>query len=92
MYFKRISLSLSLSPSLFLSLSPLSVCLSLQTQLSINQKHSKMGAQDPKSLPWNPDSTSFPSRKDLPELPNAPKDAAWVWGENDNVRPPLLCP
>lgn len=41
--------------------------------------------QDPNQLPWNPDSTRFPSRKELPKLPGAPEDAAWVWGEDDAV-------
>lgn len=44
-------------------------------------------------IPWDPDSTSFPTRKDLPRLPGAPEDAAWVWGTNDNVgRLNLLTP
>ena len=34
-----------------------------------------------------------PTRKDLPRLPGAPEDAAWVWGTNDNVgRLNLLTP
>jgi hypothetical protein len=41
--------------------------------------------QAPDSLPWNPDCTKFPSRKDLPQLPGAPEGAAWVWGEDDQV-------
>lgn len=36
-------------------------------------------------LPWDPDHTSFPTRKNLPDIPGAPKDAAWVWGKDDNV-------
>ena len=45
------------------------------------------------TIPWDPDSTSFPTRKDLPRLPGAPEDAAWVWGPNDNVgRLNLLTP
>ncbi|KAF2462407.1 hypothetical protein BDY21DRAFT_383324 [Lineolata rhizophorae] len=35
------------------------------------------------TIPWDPDSTKFPTRKELPSIPGAPKDAAWVWGEND---------
>ncbi|OJJ80996.1 uncharacterized protein ASPGLDRAFT_38604 [Aspergillus glaucus CBS 516.65] len=49
--------------------------------------------QDPNQLPWNPDSTRFPSRKELPKLPGAPEDAAWVWGEDDAIgRLNLLTP
>jgi hypothetical protein len=36
-------------------------------------------------LPWNPNSTQFPTRKDLPKLPGAPDGAAWVWGKDDEV-------
>jgi len=35
--------------------------------------------------PFDPDSTIFPLRKDLPAIPGAPVGAAWVWGENDYV-------
>ena len=50
-------------------------------------------AQDPESLPWNPDNTSFPLRKDLPKLPGTPEDAAWVWGKDDYLgRLNLLTP
>ena len=45
------------------------------------------------SQSWDPDSKSFPSRKDLPFIPGAPKDAAWFWGKNDNIgRLNLLTP
>ena len=37
------------------------------------------------TIPWDPDCTIFPTRKELPTLPGAPAEAAWVWGENDNV-------
>lgn len=37
------------------------------------------------TLPFDPDSTSFPLRKDVPRRDGAPEDAAWVWGEDDNV-------
>lgn len=37
------------------------------------------------SIPWDPNSTKFPTRKELPDVPGAPKGAAWVWGDNDNV-------
>ncbi|KAK7446187.1 hypothetical protein Landi51_07685 [Colletotrichum acutatum] len=39
---------------------------------------------------WNPESISFPLRRDLPVIPGAPKDAAWVWGAEDNV--PVIVP
>ena len=38
------------------------------------------------TIPYDPDSTKFPSRKELPSIPGAPQEAAWVWGENDFVR------
>lgn len=46
------------------------------------------------SLPWNPDSTSFPTRKELPSLgDNVPEGAAWVWGSDDQIgRINLLTP
>ena len=37
------------------------------------------------TIPWNPDSTKFPTRKELPEIAGAPPGAAWVWGEDDYV-------
>ncbi|KAL2006039.1 hypothetical protein VTN00DRAFT_9693 [Thermoascus crustaceus] len=51
------------------------------------------GQQSPDQLPWNPDSTKFPSRKDLPKIPGAPEGAAWVWGKDDYIgRLNLLTP
>ncbi|KAI9815801.1 MAG: hypothetical protein M1827_002197 [Pycnora praestabilis] len=45
------------------------------------------------TIPFDPDSTKFPSRKELPVIPGAPKDCAWVWGENDYLgRLNLLTP
>jgi hypothetical protein len=45
------------------------------------------------AIPWNPNSTYFPLRKDLPKIRGAPEDAAWVWGEDDYVgRLNLLTP
>ncbi|OAA55295.1 hypothetical protein SPI_08390 [Niveomyces insectorum RCEF 264] len=41
--------------------------------------------QQPDQIPWNPANTVFPARKDLPDLPNAPKGAAWVWGPDDGL-------
>ena len=35
------------------------------------------------SPPWDPNCTIFPTRRHLPQLPNAPQGAAWVWGEDD---------
>ncbi|MCJ1249650.1 hypothetical protein MMC30_006876 [Trapelia coarctata] len=37
------------------------------------------------SIPFDPNSTKFPSRKELPDIPGAPKGAAWVWGEDDYI-------
>ncbi|KAK5014618.1 hypothetical protein LTR60_003269 [Cryomyces antarcticus] len=45
------------------------------------------------TLPWDPDCTKFPSRKELPSIPGAPEEAAWCWGENDYLgRLNLLTP
>jgi hypothetical protein len=45
------------------------------------------------AIPWDPNSTYFPLRKDLPKIRGAPEDAAWVWGEDDYVgRLNLLTP
>jgi len=45
------------------------------------------------AIPWDPNSTYFPVRKDLPKIRGAPEDAAWVWGEDDYVgRLNLLTP
>lgn len=45
--------------------------------------------QNPDSIPWNPNNEIFPLRSELPKHipyhPNAPEEAAWVWGEHDNV-------
>ncbi|KAK1140775.1 hypothetical protein N8T08_009881 [Aspergillus melleus] len=52
-----------------------------------------MSVQAPDSLPWDPNCTRFPSRKELPKLPGAPEDAAWVWGKDDALgRLNLLTP
>jgi hypothetical protein len=34
--------------------------------------------------------SQFPKRADLPEIPGAPKDAAWFWGEDDEVSLALI--
>ncbi|KAF1844497.1 uncharacterized protein K460DRAFT_394371 [Cucurbitaria berberidis CBS 394.84] len=45
------------------------------------------------TIPWDPNSTIFPTRKELPNIPGAPAEAAWVWGENDYIgRLNLLTP
>ncbi|CAF9926608.1 MAG: hypothetical protein HETSPECPRED_006368 [Heterodermia speciosa] len=45
------------------------------------------------TLPFDPDSTVFPSRKDVPRRDDAPEGAAWVWGKDDNLgRLNLLTP
>lgn len=43
------------------------------------------GRKSSDQLPWDPDSSNFPRRKDLPKLDGAPEGAAWVWGKDDNV-------
>lgn len=45
------------------------------------------------SIPFDPESSSFPSRKDVPKVPGAPDGAAWVWGPDDHLgRLNLLTP
>ena len=45
------------------------------------------------TIPWDPNSTKFPTRKELPVIPGAPANAAWVWGEEDYIgRLNLLTP
>ncbi|KAI9729221.1 MAG: hypothetical protein M1834_007013 [Cirrosporium novae-zelandiae] len=45
------------------------------------------------AIPWDPNSTKFPTRKNLPDIPGAPPEAAWVWGEDDYIgRLNLLTP
>ncbi|EXJ88509.1 hypothetical protein A1O1_05439 [Capronia coronata CBS 617.96] len=49
--------------------------------------------QPPEQRPWDPDNTVFPRLQDLPQIPNAPKHCAWVWGPEDNLgRLNLLTP
>ncbi|KAL4964499.1 uncharacterized protein BDV14DRAFT_209285 [Aspergillus stella-maris] len=49
--------------------------------------------QNPNEIPWNPDNSRFPSRRELPKIPGAPEDAAWVWGKDDQIgRLNLLTP
>jgi len=45
------------------------------------------------TIPFDPDSTIFPTRKELPDIPGAPAEAAWVWGDDDYLgRLNLLTP
>ncbi|RAK91929.1 hypothetical protein BO79DRAFT_278626 [Aspergillus costaricaensis CBS 115574] len=62
--------------------------------MSFSQYQDQDGAvQSADRIPWDPNCSIFPSRKDLPHIPGAPKDAAWVWGENDQIgRLNLLTP
>lgn len=41
-------------------------------------------------LPWHPDETALPTRKNLPKIEGAPDQAAWVWGKDDFVRASFL--
>ena len=41
--------------------------------------------KSPSELPWDPELTTFPTRKNLPSIPGAPEGAAWVWGKDDQV-------
>ena len=53
-------------------------------RLSNNDTMAKV--QSPDQLPWDPNCTQFPSRKELPKIDGAPNGAAWVWGKDDQVR------
>ncbi|KAF2269026.1 hypothetical protein CC78DRAFT_529639 [Lojkania enalia] len=45
------------------------------------------------TIPWDPNCTKFPTRKELPSIPGAPAEAAWVWGDDDYLgRVNLLTP
>ncbi|KAH8795871.1 hypothetical protein F5882DRAFT_35518 [Hyaloscypha sp. PMI_1271] len=45
------------------------------------------------TIPWDPDCTKFPNRKDVPRREDAPVGAAWVWGTEDYLgRINLLTP
>lgn len=35
------------------------------------------------SSTWDPNSSSFPTINELPEIPGAPKYASWFWGKDD---------
>lgn len=51
-----------------------------------------MTRQAPDQIPWDPQSTAFPTRTELPRIPGAPEQAAWVWGDDDYVRNPPFMP
>ncbi|KAI4118346.1 MAG: hypothetical protein LQ338_007423 [Usnochroma carphineum] len=45
------------------------------------------------TIPFDPNCTKFPSRNDVPRRADAPPEAAWVWGEDDQLgRINLLTP
>ena len=47
------------------------------------------------SIPFDPNCTRFPKRKEVPQAPYSPQgvQTSWVWGENDNLgRLNLLTP
>jgi hypothetical protein len=53
----------------------------------LSQVASALGAKkSPNEVPWDPDTTDFPTRKNLPPIPGAPDEAAWFWGKEDYVR------
>lgn len=37
------------------------------------------------TIPFDPNCSKFPNRKDVPRRADAPPGAAWVWGEDDQV-------
>lgn len=37
-------------------------------------------------MKFDPNSNSLPKRSELPDIPGAPKGAAWFWGQDDEVR------
>jgi hypothetical protein len=60
---------------------PLTTAASRLTQVKDSLTFTKRASE----IPWDPDSDAFPTRKELPRIDGAPKGAAWVWGEDDNV-------
>jgi len=51
------------------------------------------GQKTAMAIPWDPDSNKFPTRHELPKIPGAPDQAAWVWGKDDYIgRLNLLTP
>lgn len=62
-------------------------------QLKDNFMSGKPASSGSGSQPWNPDSDTFPLRSSLPSIPNAPPEAAWFWGKDDELgRLNLLTP
>ncbi|PGH02179.1 hypothetical protein AJ80_08902 [Polytolypa hystricis UAMH7299] len=52
-----------------------------------------VGGKSPQELPWDPDNTRLPTRKELPKIEGAPDEAAWFWGKDDYIgRLNLLTP
>lgn len=37
------------------------------------------------TMRFDPDSDNLPKRSELPDIPGAPKGAAWFWGADDEV-------
>jgi len=51
------------------------------------------GQKTATTLPWDPNSTIFPTRHEIPVITGAPEGAAWFWGEEDFIgRLNLLTP
>lgn len=42
-------------------------------------------SKPPTQIPWDPDYTAFPTRRELPRIEGAPEGAAWFWGKDDFV-------
>ncbi|KAI4161525.1 MAG: hypothetical protein LQ342_004809 [Letrouitia transgressa] len=57
------------------------------TQRRLNQVKDMLTMNKPATtIPFDPDCTIFPNRRDVPRRDDALPEAAWVWGENDYVR------
>jgi kynurenine formamidase len=66
--------------------------LSSATRRLTQIKDSIMG-KTATTIPFDPESTTFPTRKNLPPIVGAPEEAAWVWGKDDYIgRLNLLTP
>jgi len=64
----------------------------VQTRLA-QIKDSLTGQKTALTIPWDPNSTRFPTRHELPKIDGAPDQAAWVWGSDDYIgRLNLLTP
>ncbi len=67
--------------------------LSSQAGRRLHQLRDSLLGKTATTIPFDPDSTSFPTRKNLPKVVGAPDEAAWVWGKDDFVgRLNLLTP